>query len=315
MSSTTANGITIEYETAGDPASPPLLLVMGLGGQLIAWDPDLVDALVKEGFYVIRFDNRDVGRSTWFDAAGPADVVAAMGGQATAAYLLSDMAGDAAGLLDALGVDSAHVLGVSMGGMIAQSLAIEHPNRVRSLVSIMSTTGDPGVGAPHPEAIGALLAPPATERAGAVEQSVTVWKTIGSPGYPFHEDQVRSAAGAAFDRANHPDGTARQLVAILASGDRTPALRLLDCPTLVVHGAADVLVDPSGGRATAEAVPGAELWMVPGMGHHLPPEIHAEIAARVSAHLHPHDKRLPTETVSPTRTRCGRSGPGRRSGC
>lgn len=292
MSSATANGITIEYETSGDPGDPPLLLIMGLGGQLIAWHPGLVGALVDQGFFVIRHDNRDVGLSTWFDEAGPADVAAAMAGQAASPYLLADMADDAAGLLDALGLASAHVLGVSMGGMIAQALAIGHPDRVRSLVSIMSTTGNPAVGAPHPEAIGALLAPPATEREGAIDQSVTVWKTIGSPGFEFHEDEVRAAAGAAFDRAFHPAGTARQLVAILASGDRTPGLRRLDCPTLVIHGAADVLVDPSGGEATAAAVPGAELWVVPGMGHHLPPELHAELASRLAAHFHPHDKRL-----------------------
>jgi pimeloyl-ACP methyl ester carboxylesterase len=292
VSSTTANGITIEYETSGNPDDPPLLLIMGLGGQLIAWHPELVDALAEQGFYVIRHDNRDVGRSTWFDEAGPADVAAAMAGQGTPAYLLSDMAADAAGLLEALGVASAHVLGVSMGGMIAQTLAINHPDRVRSLVSIMSTTGDTAVGAPQPDAIAALLAPPATERAGAMDQSVVVWKTIGSPGFPFHEDEVRASAGAAFDRAYHPEGTARQLVAILSSGDRTPGLSTLDCPTLVIHGADDVLVDPSGGKATAAAIPGADLWIVPGMGHHLPPEIHSEIVGRLAAHLHPQDKRL-----------------------
>jgi pimeloyl-ACP methyl ester carboxylesterase len=292
VSTTTANGITIEYETAGDSGAPPLLLVNGLGGQLIAWHPGLVAALVAEGFFVIRFDNRDVGRSTWFDEAGPADVVGAMAGRAKAAYLLTDMAQDAAGLLDALGLPSAHVLGVSMGGMIAQTFAIHHPDRVRGLVSIMSRTGDPTVGLPEPQAIGLLLAAPATDRDGVVKQSVTVWKVIGSPGYPFHEDEVRAAAGASFDRAFHPGGTARQLVAVLASGDRTAALRRLDCPTLVIHGAEDPLVAPSGGKATAAAIPGADLWVVPGMGHHIPPELHGELVGRVAAHLHPHDKRL-----------------------
>jgi pimeloyl-ACP methyl ester carboxylesterase len=292
VSSTSANGITLEYETSGDSGSPPLLLVNGLGGQLIAWHPGLVAALVDEGFFVICFDNRDVGRSTWFDGAGPADVAGAMGGQAKAAYLLRDMAQDAAGLLDALGLPSAHVLGVSMGGMIAQTMAINHPDRVRSLVSIMSTTGDPTVGIPQPQAIGVLLAPPATDRDGVINQSVTVWKTLGSPGYPFHEDEVRVAAGAGFDRAFHPGGTARQLVAVLASGDRTAGLGRLDCPTLVIHGADDALVAPSGGKATAAAIPGAELWVVPGMGHHIPPELHRELVGRIGAHLHTHDKRL-----------------------
>ena len=289
MPSTPANGITIQYEIAGDPTDPPLLLVMGLGAQLIAWHPAFVDALVGQGFFVIRFDNRDVGLSTWFDDKGPADVPGAMAGKANAAYLLSDMAADAVGVLDALGLPSAHVLGASMGGMIAQTLAIEHPDRVRSLVSIMSTTGDPTVGAPHPAAMAVLLTPPPTQRDAVLDQAVTVWRTIGSPGFPFHEDEVRAAAGAAFDRAWHPDGTARQLVAILASGDRTPALRGVALPTLVIHGADDALVDASGGKATAAAIPGADLWIIPGMGHHIPPEIHDDVAARVAAHSHPHD--------------------------
>ena len=214
-----------------------------------------------------------------------------MSGTAKSAYLLSDMAADAAALLDSLDIRSAHVLGVSMGGMIAQTLAVEHPRRVRALVSIMSTTGDPTVGAPHPQAIAALLTPPATERDAAIEQSVKVSRTIGSPGYPFHEDRIRAQAASAFDRAYHPAGTARQLVAILSSGDRTSRLAELDCPTLVIHGEADVLVDPSGGRATAAAIPGAELVLVPGMGHDLPPELYDEVAGLVGAHLHRHDDR------------------------
>ncbi|MGH9095416.1 MAG: alpha/beta fold hydrolase [Acidimicrobiales bacterium] len=289
MSSTTANGIAIEYETSGDPDAPPLLLIMGLGGQLIAWHPDFVGALVDRGFFVIRYDNRDLGRSTWFDDAGEADVLGAMDGAASPAYVLSDMADDAAGLLDAFGIRSAHVLGVSMGGMIAQTLAIEHPDRLRALVSVMSTTGDPSVGAPHPQAIAALLAPPATERTAAIEQGVMAWRTIGSPGFPFREEETRASTAAAFDRAFHPAGTARQLVAILGSRDRTAALQRLECPTLVIHGEDDVLVDPSGGKATAAAIPGAELLLVPGMGHHIPPELFDDLADRIAGHLHAHD--------------------------
>jgi pimeloyl-ACP methyl ester carboxylesterase len=194
------------------------------------------------------------------------------------------MAGDAAGLLDALGIESAHVLGVSMGGMIAQSLAIGHPTRVRTMISIMSTTGDRSVGQPSPEAIGALLVPPPADRDAAIDMSVKTWQVIGSPGFPFHEDRIRAGAAAAYDRAIHPAGVARQLVAILSSPDRTPALRGLDVPTLVVHGESDALVNPTGGKATADAVPGATLWTIPGMGHDLPIELFEEVADRVAAH-------------------------------
>ncbi|MGH9057710.1 MAG: alpha/beta fold hydrolase [Acidimicrobiales bacterium] len=284
MASITANGITIEYETAGDPADPTLLLVMGLGGQLTAWDDELVERLVKRGFYVVRHDNRDVGRSTWFDDAGVPDVLAAMEGKAQATYLLSDMADDAASLLGALGIGSAHVLGVSMGGMIVQSMAIRHPAIVKAMISVMSTTGAHSVGQPHPEAIQALLAPPPADRDAALDTAAKVWRVIGSPGFPFDEARVRRVAGAAYDRAFHPEGTARQMVAILSSPDRTPGLRSVECPTFVVHGEDDPLVDPSGGRATADAVPGAQLWMVPGMGHDLPPQLFAEVVERIGAH-------------------------------
>jgi pimeloyl-ACP methyl ester carboxylesterase len=283
MASTAANGITIEYETAGDPADPPLLLVMGLGMQLIAWRPELIDAFAAQGFYVVRFDNRDVGLSTWFDDSGTPDLTTAFGGDTAAPYLLSDMADDAAGLLDALGIEAAHVLGASLGGMIVQSIAIGHPDRVLSLTSIMSTTGDRSVGAPHPEGISALLRPPATDRDDAIESTVNLLKIISSPGFAFDSGRVRAEAAAAYDRAFHPAGTARQLSAGTASPDRTPALREVRVPTLVVHGEADILIDPSGGRATAEAVPGAVLWMVPGMGHHLPEELDKELASRVAA--------------------------------
>ncbi len=287
MPSTAANGITLEYDTFGNAEAPPLLLVMGLGGQLTAWRQAFVDALVARNFFVIRFDNRDIGLSTWFDDAGEPDVMAAMSGHdAKPAYLLSDMADDAMGLLDAIGLASAHVVGVSMGGMIAQTIAINHADRVRSLVSIMSTTGDSSVGAPHPEALTALLKAPAEDREAAIDQAVQSWRVIGSPGFPFDEDQVRADAGDAYDRAWHPVGTARQLVAIMSSGDRTPALQKLDCPTLVIHGEADVLVDPSGGRATAAAIPEATLMTIPGMGHDLPPAVYDEIADRIAAHAH-----------------------------
>jgi pimeloyl-ACP methyl ester carboxylesterase len=284
MPSAAANGISIEYTTTGDPDRPPLLLIMGLGAQLTAWDDEFVEGLARRGFYVIRYDNRDVGRSTWFDDAGVPDLAAALvgGDMPQPVYLVADMADDAAGLLDALGIPSAHVLGASMGGMIAQSFAIQYPERVRTLVSIMSTTGDPSVGQPHPEVLGDLLAEPPTDRAAAIDQSVKMWSVIGSTGYPFHEERIRANAASAYDRAFHPDGTARQTVAILASPDRTPGLAEVTVPTLVIHGESDPLVDPSGGRATAEAIPGASLWTIPGMGHDLPPELFEEITERVA---------------------------------
>jgi pimeloyl-ACP methyl ester carboxylesterase len=284
MPSAAANGITIEYDTAGDQNRPPLLLIPGLGGQLIAWDRDFVAALVAQGFNVVRFDNRDAGRSSWFDFAGMPDLVAALSGQAEPAYLLSDMADDTAGLLDALRIQSSHVFGLSMGGMIAQALAIQYPGRVRTLTSIMSTTGNRSVGQPRPDVVAAMMAAPSETRQEVVESSLKSARLIGSPGFPLHEDRIAARAIAAYDRAFHPSGTARQAVAILASPDRTPGLRKLTIPTLVIHGDSDPLVDPSGGRATAAAVPGAELWMIPGMGHDLPPELFDDIAVRVAAH-------------------------------
>jgi pimeloyl-ACP methyl ester carboxylesterase len=284
MPAATANGITIEYETAGDSSHPPLLLIQGLGGQLIAWDPAFVSALVTKGFYVVRFDNRDVGRSTWFDDAGVPDGAGVLAGQAQATYLLSDMADDAAGLLDTLDIRSAHVLGVSMGGMIAQGLALQYPRRVRSLISIMSTTGDPAVGQPHAEAVAALMAAPPANREEVVDAALKGARLVGSPGFPFREDRIAARALAAYDRAFHPSGALRQTLAILASPDRTRGLRGLTIPTLVIHGESDPLVDPSGGKATAAAVRGSTLWMIPGMGHDLPPDLFGEIATRVAAH-------------------------------
>jgi pimeloyl-ACP methyl ester carboxylesterase len=284
MPSSAANGITIEYETAGDPDHPPLLLIQGLGGQLIAWDPAFVGALVAKGFYVVSFDNRDAGRSTWFDDAGVPDVAAALTGNAQPVYLLSDMADDAVGLLDALAIPSTHVFGLSMGGMIAQALAIQYPRRVRSLISIMSTTGDPTVGQPHAEVVEALIVPPADDRQEVVESAVKGARLTGSPGFPFQEDRIAARAAAAYDRGYHPAGTVRQTIAVLASPDRTPGLRQLKIPTLVIHGERDPMVDPSGGKATAVAVPGATFWMIPGMGHDLPPDLFAEIANRVATH-------------------------------
>jgi pimeloyl-ACP methyl ester carboxylesterase len=269
--STTANGITIEYETIGDPAGEPLLLVMGLGAQLITWPEGFCTALVERGFHVVRFDNRDTGLSSKIEDGPRPDVMAAMTGDASSAsYTLSDMAADAVGLLDVLGIERAHVVGASMGGMIAQTIAIEHPERVRSLCSIMSTTGDPAAGAPTPEATTVLLRPPAGSRDEAIANSIDAGRVIGSTGFEVGEDVLRARAEASYDRCFYPIGIARQLVAVAASGDRTAALAGVATPTLVVHGAVDPLVPPAGGELTAKAIPGAELLMIEGMGHDLP---------------------------------------------
>ncbi len=268
-----ANGIEIAYETFGSSGGRPLVLVMGLATQMLAWHDDFCRALVDRGLFVVRFDNRDVGLSTHLHDAPPPDVMAAFGGDvSSASYRLEDMADDTVGLLDALGIDSAHVVGASMGGMIAQTVAIRHPSRVRSLTSIMSTPS-PKVGGATQEALAVLLAAPATTRDEAVERAVTTYGVVGSPGYPLDEAWLRQIAGEAYDRAHDPVGVARQLLAVHASGDRTEDLRKVEAPTLVVHGAADPLVQVAGGQATAEAVPGAELLVLDGMGHNLPREL------------------------------------------
>ncbi len=267
-----ANGVEIEYEELGDPSGEPALLIMGLGMQLVAWDDDFCAQLGARGFRVVRFDNRDAGLSTHQSTAPEPDVLAALtGDHSSASYTLDDMADDTAALLDALHLDSVHVIGVSMGGMIAQTLVIRHPERVRSLASIMSTTGSPAVGEPTPEATMALLKPaPPPERAAVVASAVDTFRVIGSRGELFEEESVRHRAELAFDRNHDPLAMGRQLVAILASGDRTETLRSVTAPTVVIHGDADPLVAPSGGAAAAAAIPGAEHVVIEGMGHDLP---------------------------------------------
>lgn len=269
-----ANGIELAYQEIGDREAEPLLLIMGLAMQMIGWDEDFCAMLAGRGFRVIRFDNRDIGRSTKLDAAGvPSRFDMLAGRRSTAAYLLPDMARDTVGLLDHLGIESAHVVGASMGGMIAQTLAIEHPERVRSLVSMMSTTGSRWVGLPAFKALGVLLGPAPRNREAAIERALKTFGVIGSPGYPFDPERLRHFAGLAYDRGHSSAGVARQLHAIVASGDRTAGLRGVRAPTTVIHGDGDVLVRPSGGRATARAVAGARLKLIEGMGHDLPPEL------------------------------------------
>jgi pimeloyl-ACP methyl ester carboxylesterase len=265
-----AGDVDIAYETFGTPADPPLLLIMGLGVQMLGWREPLCESLADEGLFVIRFDNRDVGCSTHFDDGPQPDLFALMGGDGSSApYRLEDMAHDALGLLTGLGIESAHVVGASMGGYIAQTLAIKAPERVRSLTSIMSTPSV-AIGEPTDEAKAVLLTPPTNSREDAAERAVAVMRVIGSPAYPFDEVEVAESARRAYDRDPDPRGALRQLAAIIASGDRTEALRALRMPALVIHGEADPLVGVAGGRATAEAIPGARLLTIPGMGHDLP---------------------------------------------
>ena len=266
-----ANGITIAYETFGKADAPPVLLVAGVGAQMISWPEGFCEELAGRGHRVVRFDARDVGESTHLDEAGRVDLEAVLGGdRSKAPYRLSDMAADAAGLLDALGVDSAHVVGLSMGGMVAQTLALEHPERARSLVSIMSTTGDSSLPKSTPEAQAILLRPPARSREELVEMAVEGARVTGSPGFAIDEDYLRERAARTWDRGYDPAGFARQLAAIYASGSRAALLPSLRVPALVIHGEEDPLIRPEAGRATAAAIEGAELVMIPGLGHDLP---------------------------------------------
>jgi len=280
-STTVSTGITLEYEVHGE--GDPLLLVMGLGGQLVAWPATFIAGLVDRGFQVITFDNRDIGLSTKIDAAPPTKTQSAMFSIsrrfAKSAYLLSDMAKDAVGLLDALNIERAHVVGMSMGGMIAQTMAIEHPSRVRSLTSIMSTTGNPRVGRPKTSVL--LRAGKLTRGSKETfpDRQAALFKLFS--GSLYDELEIREVAKLSVERNFTPDGTARQMAAIMASPDRTPLLKKLNVPTLVVHGLEDGLVQPSGGYATTKAIPGARLLAFPDMGHNLPqariPEILDEI--------------------------------------
>jgi pimeloyl-ACP methyl ester carboxylesterase len=277
------SGVEIAYERFGNPQDPPVMLIMGAGAQMISWPEGFCTELAGHGVQVIRFDNRDSGHSTHFSDAPVPDIPAALAGDfSSASYTLSDMAADTVGLIDALGLGSAHIVGASLGGMIAQVIAIEQPDRVRSLTSMMSTTGDRAVGQPHPEAFAGLGAPP-EDRPDFIDWQVRSFKVVGSPGFDFDEAAVADRAGRSWDRDHDRLGVARQAVAAVASGDRTQELRSLRVPTLVVHGAADPIFDVTGGRATAAAIPGAELMIIDGMGHSLPRQAWPEIAARITS--------------------------------
>jgi pimeloyl-ACP methyl ester carboxylesterase len=275
------NGIELAYDEHGDPDGEPLILIMGLATQMIHWDLDFCEQLGERGYRVIRFDNRDIGRSTKIDAPVPG-TMAMLLGLGNSAYRLSDMAADTVGLLDHLDIDSAHVVGASMGGMIAQTVAIEHPSRARSLTSVMSTTGNRRLGLPKWNAFGAILSRSGRTRDEFIDRAVKTFKVIGSPDYPMDEARFRELVGAAFDRGHNPAGVARQLHAITTSGDRTKALRRLDLPALVLHGTADPLVRTAAGKATARAIPGARLELIEGMGHDFPRALYARFADAIA---------------------------------
>jgi pimeloyl-ACP methyl ester carboxylesterase len=287
MPHVTANNIRIEYETFGEASSPACLLIAGNGAQLLFWDADFCRKLAETGLCVIRFDNRDAGLSTKFEEAGIPDMMAmiqaAMAGQPVeSSYTLADMADDAVGLLDALGITKAHVCGASMGGMIAQVAAYRHPERVLSLTSIMSNTGSPDIQPGNPEALAAVVAPPPEGRQAYIEHMLATWRTIWSPGFPFEEKRARTFFEQSYDRSFYPQGMARQNAALLATGDRRPFLSTITAPALVIHGADDPLLSVESGRDTARSIPGARLLIIDGMGHDMPTETWPEIIAAIT---------------------------------
>ncbi len=280
-----AGNVEIAYDTFGNPSSPPMLLIMGLGAQMIRWDEAFCKILASQGHWVIRFDNRDVGLSTKFDNAGVPDLMSLMQGKPVKVpYTLKDMAGDTVGLLDALGVKKADVIGVSMGGMIAQSLAIHYPERVRTLTSIMSSTGNPDLPQATPEATAVLLTPPVSNKADYITSELKVAKVLHGPVYKLDEEFVRNYAERSWERNYCPQGLSRQLGAILMSGSRSQALKKVKIPTLVIHGTADPLVPVEGGKDTAKSIPGAKLEIIEGMGHSFPTEKVPQIVKAILQH-------------------------------
>jgi len=284
-----ANGIELAYDCFGAADAPPLVLVQGLGCQMIAWDEAFCAQLAAAGYRVIRFDNRDIGRSTWLPQLGVpriAEMFAAIaqGAAVSAPYLLGDMAADVAGLLDALAIERAHVVGVSMGGAIAQELALGWPERVRTLTSIMSNTGDAGFPAPAPAALGLLLTPPPLERSAYIADYAKRWRLLRGAGFAPDEAMDAGRAERIFDRGLNPAGVARQLAAIIATPGRARALARLRVPALVLHGDKDPLVHVSGGIATAQAIAGARLQILEGMGHALPMQYWSEVIAALARH-------------------------------
>ena len=290
MARARGNGIELEYEVAGNPADPPVLLIMGLGGQLLAWDDEFVQGLARRGHFVIRYDNRDVGLSTRFEGAQVppiAELIArrAAGETLEVPYTLADMADDAAALLDHLELDSVHVVGASMGGMIAQALALAHPRRVRTLVSIMSSTGNPELPPAKPAALARLALPVPSEREAYIEHMLASQAVLSGSGFAFEPERVRALGGRLFDRAFYPQGVARQIAAIFASGSRKEALAALRLPTLVVHGLEDPLVPVEAGLDTHDAISGSELLLIDGLGHNLPRGVWPTLLDAIQKHI------------------------------
>lgn len=285
-----ANGIRIEYETFGDPLASPLLLIIGLGGQLLEWHEDFCEGLAEKGHFVIRFDNRDTGLSQKFEQLGLPNIMQAgealmRGETVTPPYTLEDMADDAVGLLDALDISRAHICGMSMGGMIAQTITLRHPSRVRSLISIYSSTGNPELPPPEDRAMEVLLEAPPAERQAYIDYLARTFRVIAGSGFAFDEAYHRRLAERLYDRAFYPQGIARQLMAVMTQENRKPALASVTVPTLVIHGSDDPLVPVECGRDTADAIPGAELLIIEGMGHDLPPGSGwPQISEAISAH-------------------------------
>jgi len=276
-------GIRICYQTFGDPSGEPLLLVMGLGGPMTWWNPELCVMLAERGFFVVRFDNRDIGRSSRMTGrvTMPQIIAAYFGFRVDAPYSIADLAADGFGLLDHLGIERAHVYGMSMGGMVAQTMAIERPERVLSLVSMMSTTGSKRVGWQHPVIFPQFLKPSRNEEE-YVESAVRMWRLIGSPAYPAGIEETRARARATYRRGIDA-GVTRQTMAVLTQPDRTEALGTLRMPVTVIHSLGDKMVDVSGGRATSMAIPGAKLLLVDGMGHDLPHALWDTVARAIRA--------------------------------
>ena len=288
MARAKANGIEVEYETAGNKADPAVLLVMGLGAQLTIWPDAFFQGLAKQGFFVIRFDNRDTGLSTDFGSWGVPDIGAALqkamsGKPVEAPYLVKDMAADAIGLLDALGIQKAHMVGGSMGGMIVQMIAALYPRRTRSMVSIMSTSGRPGLPVGKPEALAMLTAQPeGPAREQLVKHGMKLRQTIAGPGYPIPEAELRAFVEKNVDRRWYPEGAARQYLSIIASGDSVEQLKTVKVPTLVLHGEDDPLLPVACGRDVASLVPGAEIQTYPGWGHDFPPQLVPTLVDRIA---------------------------------
>lgn len=284
-----ANGIELCCESFGAADAEPLILIMGLAAQMTHWDDEFCQQLADRGFRVIRFDNRDIGRSTRMTAHPPVGIQAVIQAQLAgrplpAPYLLRDMAQDTVGLMDAFGIGAAHIVGASMGGAIAQELAMNHPNRVRSLTSIMATSGDPSLPPPTPEAMAVLMAPPPKTRDEYIAAFARNWKVLRGPNFPEDEAKDRQRAERTFARGLNPPGVARQLHAIIASGSRKPRLKGITVPTLVIHGAIDPLVPPQAGEDVANTVPGARLVMIPAMGHALPIPLWPQIIDAIVDH-------------------------------